>query len=235
MGASERLTSPHLFEEDSLTSFSTIVENAKAAIDQSQSNKQLRAVLVSLADSVTRFANSLKASRWGILDWTSPISFLKEFWAPRDTLVLSEWRQVEDSLLAFRDYIDTIPKDDEAPTDTEAAKQAAIICLANAETVRSFQTDSTGQIGTAVENLAKDVANIPTIIGHAIGATGDIIANGIIKPITDGTTHTVWTILSSIVRGLWWLFLLAAIVIAGYIYVTTHGGLVAIAGRFANG
>lgn len=211
-------------------SFSSVVFDAKTAIDAAPTNADLRKVLIVIADAASRFANNLKEKIFHGSDWVNPISYFKEFWAPTDAVLIQEWGQVETSLAVLRTYIDSVPDDSSEP-DTATAKTQAIQCMATVETLYRSQTDNKGQFDKALSNFGSDVANAPNVVSKAMKSAGDIAANRIVAPLAEGLSSMTWNILVSILKGFWWLILLIVLAVGGYALLVHFGGLSALAAK----
>lgn len=215
--------------------FSQIVAQAKDSIDNCETAKQLKSFLTSVARSTSRFANTLKDKRFGGTDWVDPISYFLEFWAPTSAQAESDWKLVESALRDLRQFTTSIPDDESAEDYKADAKSLTISALATVETIYNFQVQTDGRISLALANLARDIENVPKVLGQAAKGAADIIANRIVAPIADASAYSFQKILWSIIKGFWWLFLLVAIIVVMYIWLVNAGGFAALAGKAAHG
>jgi hypothetical protein len=213
-----------------MTSFSQMAEDTKSAIDSAQTNKQFRKILVSIADSTTRFANSLKFNLASEASgWLNPITWLKEFYAPAVAMHVNEWQQVEAALKDLRSLIEHVPNDDEMPWYQEEGKQSCLSALATVQTVYQFRSNDSAQLNKALDTLGGDIARLPIMAVKLIGAAIEIPANALLNQ----AKKTIWQMLIEFVKASWWLFLLAAIFIGVYISVIKAGGLTGMIAKAA--
>ncbi len=202
-----------------------MADDIKTAVDNAQTNKALRKVLVSVADSTTRFANSLKfALASEASGWLNPLSWLKEFYAPAVAQHVNEWQQVEAALAELRNLIEHVPSDDEFPTYSEEGKQAALFALATVSTIYNFRSDDSSQLNRALNTLGSDIARLPIMAVKLIGAAIEIPANALLNQ----AQKTIWQMVIEFFKASWWLFLLIAIAIGVYFSVTNAGGFAAL-------